>query len=186
MVLFRLDEGRRYGDNYLSALTMIRTHRWGQRGCRRSVFLDGIDGMGPVNNIFSSSGSVKFSFFFLKVGGRVCYLFLVLFFSLTVSPGQKLARYGFEIFVRENFKWGECENLISIRPQACSEPTRAPIQERGRRQRQRGGRKRGAHFRSGWRRGACAKATTMKISWNCRICHWKRPKVKHQLSPILP
>ena len=63
--------------------------------------------------------------------------FLVLFFSLTVSPGQKLARYGFEIFVRENFKWGECENLFSIPPQARSSLITRADQERGRRRRPR-------------------------------------------------
>ena len=99
-------------------------------------------------------------FFFLKMGGHVCYLFFGLVFSLTVSPGQKLARYGFEIFVRENFKWGECENLLSIRPQARSSPIARADHERGRRRRQRGGRRREAHFRSGWRRGTCAKTTT--------------------------
>ena len=86
--------------------------------------------------------------------------FFGLVFSLTVSPGQKLARYGFEIFVRENFKWGECENLLSIRPQARSSPIARADHERGRRRRQRGGRRREAHFRSGWRRGTCAKTTT--------------------------
>ena len=89
--------------------------------------------------------------------------FFGLVFSLTVSPGQKLARYGFEIFVRENFKWGECENLLSIRPQARSSPIARADHERGRRRRQRGGRRREAHFRSGWRHGACAKTTTTKI-----------------------